>query len=74
MADLPDSNRKTEARQASWLVGASTLGSLVTGVFALLSGLYAFLSGQWQAAGICLIAAAVAFGALANAVYRQFEG
>jgi hypothetical protein len=71
MADPPDPDTRAATRQTSWLVGAATIGSIVTGVFALLGGLYAFLSGQWQAAGVCLIAAAVAFGALANAVLRR---
>ena len=71
MVDLPDSDKKSGTRQTSWLVGFATLGSVVTGIFALLCGLYAFLSGQWQAAGVCLIASALAFGALANAVLRR---
>lgn len=58
-------------RRTSWLIGLASLGAAITGAFALVVGLVAFLSGQWQAAGICLLAASVAFGALANAMLRR---
>ena len=55
----------------SWVVGVATLGSVIAGIIALFASLFAFASGQWQAAGVCLIASAIAFGALANAVLRR---
>jgi hypothetical protein len=55
----------------SWLIGLATVGAAATGVFALFAALLSFASGQWQAAGVCLIAAALAFGALANALLRR---
>jgi len=59
------------ARRTSWLIGLATLGSAVAGVFALLAALFAFASVQWEAVGVCLIAAGIAFGALANALLRR---
>jgi hypothetical protein len=59
------------ARRTSWLIGLATLGSSIAGVLALIAALFAFVSAQWEAVGICLIAAGVAFGALANALLRR---
>jgi len=53
------------------VVGLATVGSSVTGVVGLFLGLLSVLSGEWQAAGLCLVAAGVAFGALANATLRR---
>jgi hypothetical protein len=68
---MADHDTSKESRRTSWLVGLATVGSVVTGVLALFGALYAFLSGQWQAAGVCFIAAAIAFGSLANSVLRR---
>ena len=51
--------------------GHSIIGSLVTGVLGLLFAVFALFRGELSSAGICLIAAALAFGLLANAVYRR---
>ena len=53
-----------------WLVGLAVYGSALVGIIGLLVGLVALIGGQWEAAGACLIAAAIAFGALANALFR----
>ena len=53
-----------------WLVGLAIHGSALVGTIGLLLGLVAFIGGEWDAAGACLIAAAIAFGALANALFR----
>jgi hypothetical protein len=58
-------------RRTSWLIGLATLGTAITGAFALLAALFAFVAGQWEAVGVCLLAASVAFGALANALLRR---
>ena len=71
MPDPSGVDHKLPTRRTSWLIGIATLGAAITGVFALLAGLFAFLSGQWQAAGVCLLAASLAFGALANALLRR---
>jgi hypothetical protein len=52
-------------------VGLATAGTAITGAFAFFAGLFAFLSGELEAAGVCLIAGALAFGGLANAVLRR---
>ena len=66
---MPDTT--PESRRTSWVVGLATVGSGITGVIAFLAGIFSFLSGQWQPAGVCFIAAALAFGMLANAVLRR---
>jgi hypothetical protein len=51
--------------------GHSIIGSLATGILGLFFAVFALFRGEISAAGICLIAAALAFGLLANAVYRR---
>jgi hypothetical protein len=53
------------------LPGYAVLGAVLTGVIALLMALAAAGQREWVAAGLCLIASAIAFGHLANAIYRQ---
>jgi hypothetical protein len=48
----------------------ATLGTAVAGSVAFLVAVVATLAGQMQAAGVCFIATAIAFGLLANAVLR----
>jgi len=62
---------EAERQKAEWVVGLATYGALLAGVAGLVIGLMAFLTGRLEAAGTCLIAAAVAFGALANALLRD---
>jgi hypothetical protein len=57
-------------QRAEWLVGLAIYGTAVAGVAALIIALFAFLGGRWDVAGTCLVAAAIAFGALANALLR----
>ncbi|HEY4218722.1 MAG TPA: hypothetical protein VGM67_16385 [Gemmatimonadaceae bacterium] len=67
----PAVDEKRSTRRTSWLIGFSTLGSVIAGVLALIAALFAFVSAEWEAAGVCLVAAGVAFGALANALLRE---
>ena len=60
-----------ERHKAEWVVGLAIYGAVVAGVAGLVIGLMAFFSGRLEAAGTCFIAAAVAFGALANALLRD---
>jgi hypothetical protein len=53
------------------LIGLGTLGSAVIGVVGFVAALIAFFSGDLVGAGVCLIASALAFGLLANAVLRS---
>lgn len=49
------------------LIGLALLGASVTGAISLIVALYTFASGDYAAAGICLVAAALSFGLLADA-------
>jgi len=71
MATVSKTDFDVQERQSSWLIGVATVGGIITGVGGLFAAFLAFLSGQLQAAGVCLIAAAVAFGILANAALRR---
>jgi hypothetical protein len=53
------------------IIGLVAVGSSVTGVGSLIAALVAFLSGELTAAGMCLMAAALSFGLLANALLRD---
>jgi high-affinity Fe2+/Pb2+ permease len=52
-------------------VGLAIYGTAVSGVLALFLALLGAFSGRWQEAGICLVAAAIAFGLLTNALLRS---
>ncbi|HSA57206.1 MAG TPA: hypothetical protein VLE53_15950 [Gemmatimonadaceae bacterium] len=49
----------------------SVIGGSATGVLGLVFGVLSFLSDDGAAAGSCFLAAAVAFGLLANALLRR---
>ncbi|NKB88823.1 MAG: hypothetical protein GKS06_11455 [Acidobacteria bacterium] len=53
------------------LIGLATAGTAVVGLFALVGGLLVFTAGEFVAAALFLLAAAVAFGALAIALLRS---
>jgi hypothetical protein len=52
------------------MMGIAAGGSAVTGFAAFIVGIIAALSGSPAGAGLALVAAALAFGLLANAVLR----
>ena len=56
--------------KTDWLVGLAVYGSALVGAISLVLGLVATIGSRWDAAGFCFIAAAIAFGALANALFR----
>ena len=60
---------KPARTKTDWLVGLAVYGTALVGAISLLLGLVALIDGQWDAAGTCFIAAAIAFGALANALF-----
>lgn len=51
--------------------GLVALGGGITGIVSLVAAMFPFFSGDYVGAGLCLIAAALAFGLLANAVFRK---
>jgi hypothetical protein len=59
-----------DASRAKTIGGWAVLGALVAGTAALLLGLMEFM-GHPEAAGLCFLAAAVAFGGVANAIFRN---
>jgi len=58
-------------KQLNTIIGLVTVGGGVTGVAGFLAALVAFFSGDFVAMGVCLIAAALSFGLLANALFRE---
>jgi hypothetical protein len=53
------------------VLGIVVIASLVTGFSGLLIAVFAFFSTEWVGAGVCLGAAALAFGLVANALLRE---
>lgn len=58
-------------RQLDAIMGLVTLGGAITGVAGFVAALVAFFNGDFAATGVCLIASALSFGLLANAVFRE---
>jgi hypothetical protein len=58
-------------RQFDTIIGLVTLGGAITGVAGLVVAFVALLSGEFVATGVCLVAAALSFGLLANALIRE---
>ena len=50
------------------IVGVAVIGCVVTGVASLIAALFPFFSGDFTAAGVFLIAAALSYGFLGMAV------
>jgi len=63
--------KQEPARRAERLAGFVVYAATVTGMASLAFGFIAVLSGNWVASGPFFIAAAIAFGALANAILRD---
>lgn len=60
-----------EKRSPVW-AGLSVLGGFVIGIIALLAGILAvFNEYDYIGAGLCFLAGALAFGMLANALFRK---
>lgn len=53
------------------LLGLSVVGGIVTGAFGLLAALDLGIQNEWAGAGPCLIAAALLFGLMMNALLRN---
>jgi hypothetical protein len=58
-------------RQLDAFIGLATLGCGITGIAGFLAALFAFFSGDFVATGVCLTAAALSFGLLANALFGK---
>ena len=57
--------------RAEGYVGIALYGSVVAGLAGLGVALFSLFSGQLQAAALGAVAAAIAFGALSNALLRR---
>jgi len=53
------------------IIGLAALGSSITGVASLIAAIFPLFSGEFIGVGMCLTAAALSFGLLANAVLRE---
>ena len=58
-------------KNLSIFIGAATVGAVVAGALALLAGFLALLNNEATSAGVCFVAAGLAFGLLANALLRE---
>ena len=56
---------------ANTLIGITIAGGTVTGFASLIMALFPFINGDFIGTGICLAAAALSFGLLANAILRD---
>jgi hypothetical protein len=53
------------------ILGQSVIAAMVTGVAAVVAAIFAFIQADWMGTGVCLAAAGLAFGLLANAMLRD---
>ncbi|MGC9523244.1 MAG: hypothetical protein ACP5HG_15340 [Anaerolineae bacterium] len=53
------------------ILGQSVVAGMVTGFLALGAAIFAFFGNDWMATGICLAAAGLSFGLVANAMLRD---
>ena len=60
-----------EKTKAETVAGIAVLLAFVTGVAGVVVAVFAFFDANWVGAGLGLVAAALAFGLVANAVLRQ---
>jgi uncharacterized membrane protein YphA (DoxX/SURF4 family) len=62
----------TEARRkGETIAGVAVICGMATGYAALIAAVFAFFSFNWVGAGVCLAAAGLSFGLVANAALRQ---
>ncbi len=61
----------SKANKYEMVLGISVIAGLVTGIASLLVSIFAFFNSDWTGAGICLVAAAIAFGLLVNALLHR---
>lgn len=57
--------------KANTLVGLVTLGGGLTGIASLVMAGVALMGADYGAVGLCLLASAMSFGLLANALLRE---
>jgi len=68
---MEQSDHDSANRSSPALPGLAVVGALVTGAGSLFGAFVATGNGDFAGGGLFLVAAAVAFGLLCNAVYRR---
>lgn len=68
---MPTGERLEPLKRAERLAGFVVYSATLVGMASLAFGFIAVLSGNWASSGSFFIAAAIAFGALANAILRD---
>jgi hypothetical protein len=61
----------TTTEKAETVGGIAVICGLVTGFASLVVAVFAFFNYNWVGAGVCLASAGLAFGLVANAVWRH---
>ena len=68
---MEDNDRDSAVRSGTAAAGLGVIGALLTGFVGIVGSLLATLKAEFIGGGIYLLAAALAFGLLANAVFRR---
>jgi hypothetical protein len=53
------------------IIGIAVFAALLIGLIGLVAGIFAFSSADWIGTGLCLIASAISFGSVTNALLRR---
>jgi uncharacterized membrane protein len=62
---------KQTGNRINAVVGLSVMSGIITGLIGLVVAYFAFSGADWAGAGISLVADALAFGLVANALLRH---
>ena len=68
---MPEEQEHSPVGKSNLVVGLSIIGALVTGIAGLAIAFISFCMSNRLEAAVCLGASALAFGLLANAVFRR---
>ena len=60
-----------QTKQTRWLTAIAIVGTVVAGLLGFAGALFAFFSQDSSGFGVCVLATALAYGLLANAVLRE---
>ncbi len=53
------------------ILGIAVVTGMITGFGGIVAAIFALINADWIGAGLCLLAAALAFGLLVNALLRN---
>ena len=70
---MAEENFAFDSKSRSLVAALSAIGALLAGGAALFGALLSLFNGQFVGGGLCLLAAGVAFGLLANATSRNSQ-